>query len=680
MRNSRSQTLLIALALLGGGSATAAPLGTAFTYQGRLTDNGVLVNGLYELRFVMYDADSGGSVVGGPITNSAILVTNGLFTVAVDFGPGLFNGNARWLETAARTNGAAGTFLVLGPRQPTMPAPYALMALAASNLSGTLPAGQLSGTVANGQLANSSVTVSAGTGLSGGGTVALGGSTTLNNAGVLSITGNGDIIASPTNGAVALSTTATNTNVAGTIVRRGGGGSFSAGTVTLSGNLNLPTATTTAGIIYAGASLFVHGDANANFFAGVGAGNLSLSGNQNTGIGNNALASDTTGVGNTANGYLALSSNTEGSFNTANGGWALAINTNGSCNTANGRGALQANKSGNNNTASGFEALNFNTTGNDNTGDGYMALFNNTTGSNNTANGSWALADNVSGSFNAAFGYNALARNQSGANNTAVGEQALLNNTSGGNNTAFGGLALFQNTNGAANTALGYDALANNTSGVGNTACGSSALLNTSTGNYNTALGSGAGQYTSGSYNIVIDNPGSGPETGVIRIGTIATHNSTFIAGISGVTVSGGSAVYVNGTGQLGTATSSERFKQDIQAMGEASDVVLSLRPVAFRYRPEIDPEGIPQFGLVAEEVEKVAPELVLHDAQGLAQSVRYEQVNAMLLNEFLKQHHKVDEQKAQIEQLSAKAVRLDSLEKRLAELESLVQSLAGKN
>ena len=183
--------LLTCLSALNPQLSTAFAQGTAFTYQGRLNSGTNPATGIFDLRFAVYDAVSGGSVAGSALTNAATPVTNGLFTVTLDFGAGVFNGNARWLDIAVRTNGAT-SFTTLSPRQKLTPIPYAVMANTASNLLGTLPATQLGGTVANSQLANNAITVTAGAGLSGGGTVALGGATTLNNAGVLSVTGKRD--------------------------------------------------------------------------------------------------------------------------------------------------------------------------------------------------------------------------------------------------------------------------------------------------------------------------------------------------------------------------------------------------------------------------------------------------------------------------------------------------------
>jgi hypothetical protein len=334
--------------------------------------------------------------------------------------------------------------------------------------------------------------------------------------------------------------------------------------------------------------------------------------------------------------------------------------TSGFGNTAVGASALSENASGNYNTAIGVFALLQNTSGFDNTADGVDALYSNTTGSANTANGVNALYSNTSGSNNTANGVNALLRNTTGFANTANGVSALIGNTTGFNNTANGVSALSSNTNGSGNTAVGY-----------------LALLSATSGQANIALGAGAGfNITTGNNNIEIGNSGDATDNGVIRIGFQGSQTGTFIAGISGATISGGAAVYVNAsTGQLGVQSSSARFKQDIQPMDRSSDVLYALKPVTFRYKRALDPEGIPQFGLVAEQVEQVDPDLVVHDRQHGIYTVRYEAVNAMLLNEFLKQHQTVEKQHAQIQHLQEQNA---SLEARLEALERVILKTNG--
>jgi hypothetical protein len=336
----------------------------------------------------------------------------------------------------------------------------------------------------------------------------------------------------------------------------------------------------------------------------------------------------------------------------------------GNGNTACGSQALRDNSS-DFNTAVGLAALSSNTTGFRNTATGGTALTSNTTGSSNTANGSVALFSNTTGSQNTANGTLALFANTTGFNNTATGLNALFRNTTGDRNTATGRTTLQFNTTGRQNVATGNAALFLNTTGNDNTADGTSALLSNTTGSSNIALGLFAGgDLTTGSNNIDIGNPGVADESNTIRIGTQGTHTAAYIAGVSGAGVVG-SAVKVNAAGQIGTAPSSSRYKQDIKPMDNASKAIHTLKPVTFRYKKELDPEGVAQFGLVAEDVEKVNPDLVMRDAEGKIFSVRYDAVNAMLLNEFLKEHQTVQELKKQVAELT------EGLQKVSAKLEA---------
>ena len=381
-------------------------------------------------------------------------------------------------------------------------------------------------------------------------------------------------------------------------------------------------------------------------------------GNFNTGVGAGTLLTNT-GSENTAIGAGALLSNTTGNQNTATGESALFYNTTGNNNTATGVQGLVNNTTGNDNTAAGASALSSNTTGGNNTAIGRSALQNNTTGNDNTANGFQALLRNTTGNRNTAIGISALLNNTTGRSNTALGRSALQKNTTGEFNIALGSVALFFNTTGNQNTAIGGIALQNNTTGFSNTANGFQALLSNTTGTDNIALGANAGlNLTTGISNIDIGNTGVAGESNTIRIGMEQTR--TFIKGISGAVVSG-AAVVVDAGGQLGVAASSARFKDEIKPMDKASEAILALKPVTFRYKKEIDPAGTQQFGLVAEDVEKINPDLVVRDRNGQVNSVRYELVNAMLLNEFLKQHKKVEEQQATITRLESDAAKQDA-------------------
>ena len=221
-----------------------------------------------------------------------------------------------------------------------------------------------------------------------------------------------------------------------------------------------------------------------------------------------------------------------------------------------------------------------------------------------------------------------------------------MNNTTSSNETANGYQALFANTTGASNTATGASSLSKNTTGFNNTADGVDALFSNTTGTNNIGLGIFAGSaLTTGTFNIDIGSIGAAGDSATIRIGTSGSQTKTYIAGISGVTVAGGVGVIVDSSGHLGTVVSSERFKDAIKPMDKASEAILALQPVTFPLQARAGSQGIPQFGLVAEQVEKVNPDLVARDDQGKPYTVRYEAVNAMLLNEFLKEHRKVEEQ-----------------------------------
>jgi Chaperone of endosialidase len=304
-------------------------------------------------------------------------------------------------------------------------------------------------------------------------------------------------------------------------------------------------------------------------------------------------------------------------------------------------------------TAEGTRALQNLTSGAGNTGVGWYSLFSVTDAGFNTGVGAGTLTLNIAHE-NTAIGAGALLSNTTGYINTANGAAALIHNSTGFGNAAFGSNALFDNIDGHNNVAVGGNALITNTSGVENTACGFTALSNNTTGNFNIALGRSAGE------NVTTADS-------VICIGTaVAGANvsqTTWIGNVYGVTTQSGTTapVIVSDTGQLGTAASSERFKKDITTMDKASEVIMGLRPVAFHYKN--DAMGIPQFGLIAEEVAKVNPALVLSDKDGKPFTVRYDQVNAMLLNEFLKEHRKVEQQRRDFEAaLAQQQKQIDAL------------------
>ena len=329
-------------------------------------------------------------------------------------------------------------------------------------------------------------------------------------------------------------------------------------------------------------------------------------------------------------------------FNTAEGQAALFSLTTGTGNVAVGWGSLYSDAEGSLNTAIGTGALLLNTA-DQNTASGAGALLSNTEGTNNTANGAFALFSNTTGNLN-----------------TATGFQALFGNTIGEANTANGGRALNSNTEGTNNTATGYRALASNTEGDGNTATGYRALHDNTTGNNTTGIGYYAGHDVTGDGNVCI---------GANVFGAAGVDNTTWIRNVYD-SVATARAVYVNSNNKIGTLASSRRYKNEIRPMAKASEAIFSLRPVSFRYKKEVDPKSLLSFGLIAEEVAKVDPDLVTADRDGKPETVRYEAVNAMLLNEFLKEHRKNEEQEATIAQLK------QDFQSRLADQQKQIEAL----
>jgi hypothetical protein len=354
---------------------------------------------------------------------------------------------------------------------------------------------------------------------------------------------------------------------------------------------------------------------------------------------------------NTAMGTNALSNLTTGGDNTAAGAFVLDANTTGSNNSAFGNDSLNNNTTGNDNTAVGNEAMLFNVTGSNNTATGSESLFNNASGNDNTATGWWAMYENTSGNYNTASGYDALYNNTIGNYNNAYGYLALHNNTSGQQNSASGVQSLYVNHTGNFNTASGTDALYSNQSGSSNIGVGYKAGYN----------------LTTGSNNIDIGNTGVAAEAATIRIGTTSTQTKTFIAGIYGTSVSG-STVVVSSTGQLGVTVSSERFKTAIAPMGTASQKLQQLRPVTFHLKS--DPNGTLQYGLIAEEVAKVYPDLVIRDQTGRIDGVRYDELAPMLLNEMQQQRTQMTTK------IDAQAAEIAGLKQQMAEMKDLKQEL----
>jgi hypothetical protein len=337
-------------------------------------------------------------------------------------------------------------------------------------------------------------------------------------------------------------------------------------------------------------------------------------------------------------------------------------------NTAEGTNALFSLTSGIDNTALGFETLFRNTTGDFNTAEGFGALFSNSSGTQNTATGVNALISNTTGSFNTANGVDTLFRNTTGFQNAATGVQALFSNTTGFHNTAAGFQALLSNTSGNHNTADGDNALVHDTTGSLNTAIGAHTLEQNVTGSSNVALGFQAGFSITGSGNVCV---------GQNIVGVAGESNVTRIGNIASTAQANGVLVTVGAGGKLGFQASSRRYKDDIKPMEKASEALFALKPVSFRYKQEIDPARSPDFGLIAEDVATVNPDLVARDEQGNIVTVRYQAVNAMLLNEFLKEHKKVEEQQASIAELkSTVAQQKNDFQAKVAHQQEQIEAL----
>jgi len=466
---------------------------------------------------------------------------------------------------------------------------------------------------------------------------------------------------------------------------------------------------------FGGGTLYYNSTGNRNSAFGSGALYYNTTGNANAAFGDAALLYNDGGSNNSAFGSRALFYSSAGSMQSAFGAYALygVLGNAGSANSAFGAFALRGNEYGYENSAFGARALATNAYGDRNSAFGYQALGgetsdssafgwkalgSNISGTDNSAFGASALGSNTTGYANAAFGQNALSANLNGHANSAFGQNALSSNTIGYANSAFGQNALSSITTGFDNSAFGENALSSNvgeansafgrsalqdSTGSANTAVGRTALARLVGGSNNVAIGAGAGFFqTGGSNNIYIANNASGGAglSGEILIGTVGTHTQAIIAGIHGRLTPSGISVLVNSNGVLGTTTSSGRFKQDVQDMSEASEMLMALRPVRFRYREAVaEGESILEYGLIAEEVAEVAPELVAYDGEGQPFSVRYHVLPSLLLNEMQKHQRTIEEQarviekqternQAQEAQLATLAARLDGLEPQLGD------------
>ncbi len=413
----------------------------------------------------------------------------------------------------------------------------------------------------------------------------------------------------------------------------------SATTVALVGGAsaaNIATATTTANTAtnLNTFSTIVKRDASGNFSAGTITANLAGNATSATSA---TSVSGTVGVANGGTGATTLTGYVKGSGTSAMTGSATipATDLSGTLPDASFPATLPAVDGS---LLTGVKILSF---GNNNTTGGTKALFNN------------------DGSDNSAYGYEALYSNTEGYSNTASGAQALFFNRDGFMNTAYGNASMLRNTTGAFNTAIGFGALSENIIGNENTASGNLAMQLNMGGSYNIALGTRAGYWlTTGDYNIDIGNEGVVAEANTIRIGD-SNQSKTFIAGIRGVTtgLGNGIAVLIDANGQLGTVSSSIRYKEDVNNMGDLTSRLFDLRPVTFRYKTQ--PDAV-HYGLIAEEVDQVMPELVVRGNDGQIETVAYHELTPMLLNELQKEHKLVQDLTAENVELKARLLKIE--------------------
>ena len=625
----RSKLATFVAVLLLALPAAATPPKT-LSYQGFLTSSAnAPIDGPVQMTFSLYTAPTAGLALWSE-TQPSVAVAKGEFSTIL--------GNVTPLtlpfDVPYYLGVAVGADPEMTPRQPLASSAYAFRALAIDS-GATFPGSVLTGSIPTATLPGTQIT----------------GSITTATLPGAQLTGSIDTATLP------------GSQVTGSITTATIPGSQVTGDLSGVNNILLPDSTASTGNVIKNGTVFLHNFGTRNTFLGASSGNLTTTGNDNSALGAFSLASNTSGTQNAALGTFALFANTTASSNTAVGWFALGSSSTASDNTALGNQALGFNTTAGTNVAVGSHALGAQSFSNTNTA----------WSSSNTAVGAFALASNqptavINGVSNTAIGASALLNNTNGATNTAAGAQALLNNTQGNNNVAVGYQASLHGTVGTANVAVGEQALSTSVSGNGNTAIGSGALASaTSSGNI--ALGASAGfNLTTGGNNIMIGSLGVAGEASVIRIGGLPMpQTKTFITGINGVTTGSPAVnVVIDGNGQLGTVISSRAMKQDIEDMGSASDLLMKLRPVTFRYKGR---PGWPlQYGLIAEEVAEVAPDLAARGSDGKVQTVYYQDLPPMLLNEFQKQQRVIE---AQCAQLAAEHARVDALERELAAMKA---------
>jgi hypothetical protein len=666
---------------------TASGQTTAFTYQGRLTDNGSPASGQYDLQFKLFDTQTVGTGAqqGTTINLAAVQVTAGLFTVQLDFGAAVFPGADRFLEVGVKPAGSPNPYAVLAPRQPLTSTPYTIRSLGAKSADGLSVAcvncvtssqiGSVSGSVVTGTIPVASVPPGSGSYIQN--------SALPQSSSTFNISGNGTV-----------------------------GGLLSAAVVNTSSQYNIAANRA----LYASAI-------NNNIFAGIGAGGSNTTGSENAYFGNNAGQNGTTAFGNAFFGYNAGKSNTTASgnaffgyFTGANntsglanaffGASAGANNTTASLNSFFGNNAGLTNTIGGSDSFFGSSAGSHNTSGENNSFFGALAGLNNTTGNNNAyfgveagANGStasqnacfgaYAGTSNTTGEDNAFFGYEAGLSNTEGDVNSFFGFLAGVANTTGNSNAFFGGQAGYSNVTGSSNSFFGGQAGYANTSGGSNAFFGSGAGVDNTTGGYNAFLGTGSGfdnstgqsntfiGFAAGLNNItgsnntavgasVTFNPSNLDHATAIGADSMVSSSNTIALGRSdgsdkvvvyGLGTAGSTQLCRNASNQIATCSSSLRYKTNIVPFSGGLAIISRLRPITFSWKQG----GVRDVGLGAEEVEKVEPLLTFRNAKGEVEGVKYNQLSAVFINAFKEQQAQIANQQQEIRDLHSQVVKQEA-------------------
>jgi hypothetical protein len=622
----------LAFLLLVGISPIFAQ-GSAFTYQGKLAENGNLANSAYDFQFKLYDAVTGGAQQGSTLTLDDVPVTNGIFTVSLDFGLAVFTGGSRFIEVSVRVGAESGAYTTLAPRQPVASTPYAVRSINAASASLAVNSQNLGGVPANQYVVTTDTRLS---------------------------DDRNPLPSSPNYIQNTTSAQATsNFNISGNGTA---GGTLAASIVkaTTQYNIGVNRVLSTAGVtnLFVGTNAGFNNTGSQNTFVGSGAGFANTAGGSNTFVGRSAGASNTTGNINSFFGTIAGFANTTGLRNSFFGTGSGEFNTTGQDNSFFGAGAGGRNETGSFNSYFGV-ATGFLATGNNNSFFGYYVGHDSTTANNNSYFGYQAGTHTTTGNDNSFFGTNAGAANTTGDSNAFFGRNAGNANTSSDGNAMFGAAA-GQSSTGSTNSFFGNTSGLLTTTGSSNAFFGANTGFNNSTGSNNTLVGANANVQTGGLSFAT-----------AIGAGAVATADDSVVLGRSADTVqvpgklvvttlgsAGSTALCRNGSQQISTCSSSIRYKTHINSFNLGMQLINRLRPVTFNWKATNEPD----LGFVAEEVAAVEPLLTTRNAKGEVEGVKYDRVAVALVNAVKEQQETIKQQQQQLATLRQEIEELKRL------------------